>query len=77
MKKFKVHITQANPSRINTRRYTDMHWLKGRKVENHKSNRRKTIDHIQENLRKLTTDLETVTVLSGDKRLIESEPECQ
>lgn len=48
MKKFKVHITQANPSSINMRRYTDMHWLKGRKVENHKSNRRKTIDHIQE-----------------------------
>lgn len=73
MKKFKVHITQANPSSINTRRYTEMHLLKGRKVENHKSNRRKTIDHIQENLRKLTTDLETVTVLSGGKRLVESE----
>nr|XP_048312607.1 uncharacterized protein FAM241A [Myodes glareolus] len=37
-------------------RYTGMYWLKGWKVENPKSNRRKTIDHIQENLS------ETVTV---------------
>lgn len=44
-----------------------MYWLKGWKVENPKSNRRKTIDHIQENLS------ETVTVVSRGKRLVASE----